>query len=106
MFRMKVSPTFKGKVTVNVPTEAGGFEKNEFMAVFERVPTDQHDQLRAMTHEQLALRVLKGWEMKDEAGGEVPFTPENLAAALLIAPTPLATASTFWECVHAARAKN
>lgn len=108
-FKKTFSPTFCTTVVVNVPNDAGGFDKNDFFATFKRPTTAQEKALRneaGLTNEDLVRRQLVGWKMVDENADDVPFNPNTLDAALQVAPTPLATAVAFWECVNGARAKN
>lgn len=106
-FKMTQKPTFTTVVTVNVPNDKGGFDKNTFVAKFNRPKQDELEELRPLKNDELVLRQLVGWELKDgDTNEEVPFTQDNLAALLQIAPTPMATAIAFWESVNGARSKN
>lgn len=107
-FKRAVTPTFTTKVTVNVPNDQGGFDKNVFEARFLRpMSIEEQEGLRKLQNEDLVRRQLKGWKLVDEdTKQEVPFNPEELEALLAISPTPLATALAFWESVNGARAKN
>ncbi len=106
-FKRAVTATFKAAVTVMVPNDAGGHDKNTFMATFKRATTQEMAELRPLTNEDVVRRQLVGWDLVDaDTQEQVPFTPENLEALLQIAPTPLATAMAFWETGNGARAKN
>lgn len=106
-FKFSQTPTFTASVTVNVPNDQGGHDKNTFVASFYRPKDSERKELGDLTDRELALRVLKGWKMADaETKEDVPFTPETLAAALEIAPTPRAITVAFWETLNGARAKN
>jgi hypothetical protein len=106
-FKRALSERFSALVTVMVPNEQGGFDKNTFTAKFLRPTTDQRDELAALTNVELCRRQLVGWDLQDgDTHEEVPFSRENLEALLQIAPTPLATALAFWEAVNGARTKN
>lgn len=106
-FRLTQKPTFSTSVTVNVPNDKGGFDKNTFVAKFSRPTTEQLDELRRLSNEELVRRQLVDWELKDSDTNEaVPFTQDNLEALLQIAPSPMATAVAFWESVNGARSKN
>lgn len=99
-FKMTQKPTFTATVEVQVPNDRGGFDRNTFVGTFKRMAMADVDQMRydALTNEEVARKVLIGWEMKDgDTGEDVPFTRENLEAALQIMPTPLAVAQTFFE---------
>lgn len=108
-FKRTQKPKFTTTVTVNVPNDKGGFDKNTFTAEFRRVTTAELAEMRAssLTNEEVVRRVLVGWDMKDEDTGEaVPFSDLEMEATLLIAPSPLAIAVAFWESVNGARSKN
>jgi hypothetical protein len=108
-FKMTQKPTFTTPVSVNVPNEKGGFDKNTFVAKFKRVSQDEAQELRELSlmPDELVRRVLVDWDLKDSETNEaVPFNSENLNALLQILPTPLATAVAFWETVNGARTKN
>jgi len=108
-FKRTQTPTFPVKVTVNIPNATGGFDKSTFTAIFKRATLDEAKDLRELnlTPEDLCRRQLVDWEMKDaDTGEDVPFCKAELEAALQILPTPLATATAFWESVNGARSKN
>lgn len=108
-FKRTQNPTFTTPVTVNVPNDKGGFDKNTFVAKFRRLSMDELQGLRecAATNEDVVRQVLVDWELRDQETNEaVPFTQDNLAALLQISPTPFATAQAFWEAVTGARSKN
>jgi hypothetical protein len=108
-FKRTQNPKFSTLVTVNIPNDKGGFDKNTFVAFFKRPTTTEIDELRSqqITNEALVRRQLIGWDMRDDETGEpVPFNELELEAVLSIAPTPLATAIAFWESVNGARSKN
>jgi hypothetical protein len=106
-FRRTTDKTFPAEVTVNVANEKGGYDKNTFKAIFAHCTTEELTELRALRNEDLVVRKMVGWELKDaETGEDVPFTADNLAALLLIPPTPMAIGVAFWEQVNGARAKN
>lgn len=106
-FKRTTTPTFRAEVKVNVANEQGGYDENTFTAIFKRADTEEQKSLRLMANEALIKRQLVGWEMQDaETGEQVPFTAENLQAAMLISPTPYAIATAFWEQISGARAKN
>ncbi|CAM8626972.1 hypothetical protein MCEMSHM24_02702 [Comamonadaceae bacterium] len=106
-FKRTQSPTFGTEVVVNVPNDKGGFDRNTFFAKFKRPSGKERESLAKLTHEELLRKQLAGWDMKDEDTGEdVPFSAENLEAALEVLPTPLAAAMAFWETVNGARTKN
>ena len=108
-FKMILTPTFSAAVTVNVPNDKGGFDKNDFVAIFKRPTTAQAQALRmeaGLSNEDLLRRQLVGWKMADENAEDVPFSDATLEAALAISPTPMAMAVAFWESLNGARSKN
>lgn len=106
-FRRTTDKTFKADVRVPVVQQDGTHEINTFKAIWEHATTTEQEELRQLTDRQLIEKKLKGWELTDaETKEDVPYTPENLAAVLLIPPTPHQLALSFWEQINGARAKN
>ena len=108
-FKMTAKPTFSAAVKVNVPNDQGGFDKNTFTAKFRRPTQEEAVNLRDanMMPEELVRKMMVDWDMTDgDTNERVPFSHENLEAALQILPTPLACAVAFWESVSGSRAKN
>ena len=108
-FKMTQKPTFTAVVTVNIPNDAGRFDKSTFVARFKRMTQAEVEGMRleGLSNEEVARRTLVGWEMKDaDTGEDVPFTQDNLEAALQIMPTPLAIAQAFFEAAMGGRTKN
>jgi hypothetical protein len=108
-FKLTQKPTYSTLVTVMVANDKGGFDKSTFMAKFKRLTADELQALReeGLTNEAVVRRVMVDWELKDSDTNEaVPFTDDNLNAALQITPTAYQTAQAFWECASGARSKN
>lgn len=106
-FKLTQKPTFKATVTVNVPNDKAGFDKNTFTATFKRLPTAELDALRSQLNADVVRKVLVDWDLKEEEGGDnVPFGEDTLEAVLQISPSPMAIALAFWESVGGARTKN
>lgn len=108
-FKMTQKPTFSTTVTVNVPNDKGGFDKNTFVAKFKRPTMDELQALResASSNEDVVRRMLVDWDLKDgDTNESVAFSQDNLEALLQISPTAFATAQAFWESVSGARSKN
>ncbi len=121
-FKRTTDKTFMADVKVPVANAAGGFDINTFKAVFAHATSEELEELRKLTNDELIrgrnthlpldhpdrkAGKLVGWELIDEETKEqVPFTPENLQALLQIPPTPMQTCVAFWESVNGARAKN
>lgn len=99
-FKMAQKPTFKVKVTVPVPNDRGGVDKNTFVAVFKRTSTDELTELgeRRLNDADLVRDRIVDWELVDaDSNQPIPFTAENLEALLQIQPTPKFTALAFYE---------
>lgn len=106
-FKLTQNPTFKATVTVNVPNDKAGFDKNTFTATFKRLPVAELDEMRGQTNPEVVRKVLTDWDLKDEeTGNDVPFTKDMLEVVLQISPSPMAIALAFWESVGGARTKN
>ena len=108
-FKLAQKPTYSTLVTVMVANDKGGFDKSTFTAEFKRLSADELQALReeGLTNEAVVRRVMVGWKLKDaDTNEDVPFTDENLTAALQITPTAYCTAQAFWECASGARTKN
>lgn len=108
-FKRVPNETFSTPITVNVPNNKGGFDKNTFVAKWKRPALDEinNNSLRDLKNDELCLKMMVDWELRDaETNEDVPFTNDNLHALLQILPTPLATATAFWETVNGARSKN
>lgn len=106
-FKLTQKPTFTAPVTVNVPNDKGGFDKNTFIAKFRRPTVDEQAELRPLNNDELVRRMLVDWDLKDSDTNEpVAFSQDNLEALLQISPSPLATAMAFWESMAGSRSKN
>jgi hypothetical protein len=101
-FRLAQKPTFKVEVTVPVPNDKGGHDKNKFVAVFKRTTTDEARAFfeSQVTNEDLIRDRMVDWELVDaETNEAVPFSRDNLEALLQIAPSPKFIAQAFFEQV-------
>lgn len=106
-FKRTQSATFTTLVTVNIPNEKGGFDKNGFTARFKRTTNDETNALRTLKNEEVVRQILVGWDLKDaDTKEDVPFSEAELNAILLIDPSALAIAQAFFESVNGARTKN
>jgi hypothetical protein len=134
-FKRALSPTFPAQVTVNVPAEKGGFDKNTFEAVFRRpmpiidpetgkpmlfddpetgnpttkttLDTYKEGLGDAGNDKQFLRDWMVGWTLKDEdTKQDVPFDPVELEALLSIEPTPSATVTAFYMAYRGIKAKN
>ncbi len=106
MFSLAPTETFKATVKVNVATKSGNFREESFVGVFERTYEAEREQLLGMKNGELVERVLLDWEMKDESGVPVPFTPENKAALLRLSGAVRETVIAYWNHNVGAKAKN
>lgn len=106
-FIIAVTPSYKVKVTVELPNEAGKIEKSDFMAQFKRVSMDDLDDLRKMPQKEVLETVLIGWTgLLDENKESVPFNPANFAVVLAIPQAFSALADAFWSSIFKAKEKN
>lgn len=107
-FRLAQKPTFKVEVTVPVPNDKGGFDKNKFVAVFKRMTSDEANAFREqlISNEDLIRDRMVDWELTDSETNEVvPFTRENLEAMLQIPSAPRFIALKFFEQVSGGNGK-
>lgn len=106
-FKRTVKPTFSTVVTVSVPNDEQGFDKQVFTAVFKRPSETEKKALLKVDNDALVRTQLVGWDLvDDETKQPVAFGAEEVAALMEISPTPMATAMAFWEALAGARAKN
>lgn len=106
-FKLQQKETFSTPVVVNIPNDKGGFDKSTYVAKWKRPKLDEMDALRRLDNVELCRTQMVGWELRDaDTNEDVPFTKDNLEAALQVLPTPLASATAFWETVNGARSKN
>lgn len=106
MFILQPTETFKAPVKVMVATTSGAWREESFVGVFERTFEEERKALIELPNVDLVSRVLKDWEMKDEKGVDVPFTPENKAAFLRLTGAVRETMLTYWQHNAGARQKN
>lgn len=100
-FKRTLSPTFSALVTVPVPNDKGGHDKNTFTAIFKRTPTDELPRFQGMSDADLVRDRLTGWELVDEETKQpVPFSPDELEAVLQIQPAPRFIALAFFDHVR------
>jgi hypothetical protein len=115
IFAIAAKPTFKAKVTAVIPgnSDDGAPETHTFVAEFKRLPKDEYDALIASlasgsrkSNDVLAEHLV-GWSgLLDLAGNEVPFSPENRDALLLIPQIPTHLAEVFVQNNSGAEIKN
>jgi hypothetical protein len=88
MFKVARKRTVKWPVTVSIPQDQGKTTKATFTAEFELLDQQRIDDIvmgRDPEQPDLLAAALIGWEgVADEAGNELPFTPENKRALLEI----------------------
>lgn len=100
-FKRTLSPTFSALVTVPVPNDKGGHDKNTFTAFFKRTATDELPRFQGMSDADLVRDRLTGWELVDEETKQpVPFTADELEAVLQIQPSPRFIAMAFYDHVR------
>jgi hypothetical protein len=105
-FSLAPSQTFQQSVAVNVKQENGSWKEESFIGIFERSPETEREALLELKHVELVRRKLVGWKMKDLAGDDVPFTPENLEGFLLLTGAVRETVLAYWKANTGAREKN
>lgn len=88
MFKLAKKRTVEWPVTVHIPQDGGKTTKATFTAEFEVLEQAQIDDIvmgRDPEHTDLLAAALIGWKgVADEAGAELPFTPEHKRALLEI----------------------
>lgn len=112
MFIVDLSPTYKTKIVVKIPSETTGeFDSSEFMAAFKRVAMEvteedreagqlSLDQLRALPQKKVLEYVLVGWTgLVTKSKDEVPYSEENRAALLRIPQAFNSLADGFWNSI-------
>jgi hypothetical protein len=105
--KIALTPTYRVKVTVDLPAENGGFEQSEFMAEFKRCDSDEIDELRKLPGKEVVPKVLKGWSgLLDAADQEVPFNETNYKTVMAIPQAAAGLAHHFWTSIFKAREKN
>jgi hypothetical protein len=104
LFVLDEPETFTWPVRVSVPVE-GKYVRAEFTAEFanlqgaelDALTADPAEGVPALSHLEMADRVLVGWgdDLKGADGAPLPFTPENKARLLANPRARLAVAGTF-----------
>jgi hypothetical protein len=106
-------PDFWWTVRVPVPTE-DDYAHAELPVQFAQLPQTELDKMRGLgladgeaapSDEQIALRVLRGWRLHDEAGQAVPFGPEALAQLLAAPLVRSAIVATYLACMNGMAAR-
>ncbi len=106
MFSLSPTDTFKATVKVNVATKSGAWREESFVAEFERTFEDEREHLLSLKNTELIGRVLIGWEMRDETGSPVPFTPENKASFMRLSGAVREATLAYWQHNAGAKQKN
>ncbi|MFC7518692.1 hypothetical protein ACFQUU_27145 [Herbaspirillum sp. GCM10030257] len=106
-FKLALKPTYKTKIVVEIPNDAGRKDKSDFMAEFTRVDMDEIQELKTLPQKEVLERVLVGWSaLVDETGHDVPFNAANRDALLKIPQAFEALVEGFWTSIFKAREKN
>lgn len=112
-FKLALTPTYSVEVTVEYPIEDGKTQRAKFFARFKRLKQEEIEDLLKRAREarandrQILEEVLVGWKgVQDEAGEEIPFTPENMATVMNVYPMQPATVRAFFDSVQGARQGN
>ncbi|MTW11432.1 hypothetical protein GM658_12575 [Pseudoduganella eburnea] len=106
-FKLALTPTYRTKVTVEIPNEAGRIEKSDFTVEFKRVNMDRVEELRKLPQLDVLRDVVAGFSgLFDETGSEVTFNQAHLDALLAIPHALFAMADAFWTSIYKAKEKN
>lgn len=106
-FKIALSPSYRAKVTVEVPTESGRNDKSEFTVEFKRVSMERVDELRKLQQIDVLRDVVIGFSgLIDADNTEVPFNNATLEALLAIPHALFAMADAFWTSIYKAKEKN
>lgn len=107
-FKIALSPTYKRKVTVELPNDKGTMDKATFMAEFKRCDQDEIERLGQIPHQRAVLEeVLVGFtDLQDENNQPVPYSEATKDALLKIPQALQGTAREFWLSVYRAPEKN
>jgi len=106
-FKIALSPTYRVNVVVETPKESGGFERNDFTAVFKRVDMKDLEELTKIPQIEIIDRVLIGWiDLLDENDDPVEYNAGHRAALLRIPQAGPALIEAFWNSIYKAREKN
>ncbi len=106
-FKIALTPTYRTKVSVELPTEGGRIEKSDFTAEFKRVNMDRIDELRKLPQLDVLREVVAGFSgLVDESGAEVNFNQVTLEALLAIPHAMFAMSEAFWTSIYKAKEKN
>ena len=113
MFKIAANPTYTTKVRVNMPGDNGKTVQKVFSATFKRLSQSELDNVKErldskdLTDGALIDEVMVGWgDVADENGTALEFNEQNLAALLDVFPVRPTIVKTFFDTLHAAKAKN
>jgi hypothetical protein len=100
-------------VLIPQPQDGGGIAERRVNVEFEDLPQPEQDEIYKAGgfDRDLMFRTVKGWkpgEFKDEAGNDIEFSPDALAALMDIAYVQKAFVNAYLELHHgkAAARKN
>lgn len=105
-FNLVQTEKFKATVTVNVAQPNGGWKQEGFQGEFLRTPEELREERLALPNVDLVRCVLVGWDMKDEAGHAVDFTPEHLNAFCRLTGAVREATLVYWQHNVGSKAKN
>jgi hypothetical protein len=113
MFKLDLSNDYSWPVKVDVAGDKGLVKSFSFTARFRRFAQDELDQVmrdveaKTLGDEDLANRVLVGWEDVSDADGTVlEVSPANKAALLNTYPVRPAVIGAFFESLQGGKRKN
>ncbi len=120
-FKLAVTPTFRQKVTVELPNEKGGKDVSSFTAIYRRLEEEEFQAFIAdiqrddddpdkPSRRELAERVLEGWaDVIEEVDGkavQVDYSPATRYAMLSIPQAVQSLVTTFVESHQQGKRKN
>lgn len=110
MFILKSDATYTWPVTLSLPKDGGVREKSSFDCTFRRLPQSRLRKLLADPENSVDLickEAVVGWKgVKDDAGGDLPFSESALEAMLEVPTAAQTIATAYLESIAGAKTKN
>ena len=109
-FVRKKNKTFKWPVVVREPseTDAGAYEENEFIGIFQRLKTSTYlDAIENKDEFEMLKMILVGWEnMKEEDGEDIIFNDKNIKELMEDSFWVKAVSETYTQALRDEKVKN
>lgn len=113
-FVLSQSPAYKWPVEIQIATDGGVHEKFTFDAEFKRLSSDRVKEVlypkegaTSLGDVEFCREIVLGWSgIKDDKGGEVPFSQDALEKLLKIHPAPANIAAAWIGSISKAKEKN